>query len=194
MLPRHFFIFNDFSISTKRSIESFEVIFVNLFCWDIAGLVFTIIFGSLLHFTYRWSNENQIVGLFSPVNESVWEHLKMLFFPMLLFSIVEYFAVGYRYNNFIFSKSFGIVLGLIAIVAVFYTYTGIIGKNYLVADILTFVFGVAVAYLYSWYSIHHNSVNPAAGIFLMLTFLAAFLLFTYEHPRIQLFIDPTTKR
>lgn len=167
---------------------------MNLFCWEIVGLVFTIISGSLLHFVYKWSHNNQVVGLFSPVNESVWEHLKMLFFPMLLFSIVEYFAIGYRYSNFIASKSFGIVLGLLAIVVAFYTYTGIIGKNYLVADILTFVLGVVVAYWYSWYGIHHISGSPIAGIILNLAFLAAFLLFTYDSPKIQLFIDPTTKR
>lgn len=167
---------------------------MNLFCWETVGFVFTIVFGSLLHFTYRWSKQNQIVGLFSPVSESVWEHLKMLFFPMLLFSIVEYFSIGYQCDNFIASKSFGILLGLITILVTFYTYTGIVGQNYLVADILTFVLGVAVAYLYSWYSIHHTSGSPIAGIIITLALLAAFLVFTRDHPSIQLFIDPTSKR
>jgi hypothetical protein len=167
---------------------------MNLLYCEIIGLVFTIIAGSLLHFVYKWSHKNQIIGLFSPVNESVWEHLKMLFFPILLFSVVEYFAIGYRYNNFIASKSLGIVIGLLAIVVAFYTYTGIVGKNYLVADILTFVFGVVVAYLYSWYSIHYISGNQIEGLILILAFLVAFLLFTYNHPKIQLFIDPTIKQ
>lgn len=167
---------------------------MNLPCWEVAGFIFTLVCGSLLHFVYKWSNKNRIVGLFSPVSESVWEHLKMLFFPMLLFSAVEYFAGGYRYSNFITSKSFGLALGLLTIVVVFYTYTGIVGKNYLIADILTFIAGVAAAYGYSWYSINNNPGNPIAGIILTIALLAAFLLFTYDHPKLKLFIDPITRR
>ena len=37
----------------------------------ISGIIFTIVFGSLLHFFYDWSGKNAIVGLFSPINESV---------------------------------------------------------------------------------------------------------------------------
>ena len=54
-----------------------------------AGILFTLIIGTLLHFTYEWSGENPFVALYSPVNESVWEHLKLLFFPVLLYTFFE---------------------------------------------------------------------------------------------------------
>ena len=47
----------------------------------IFSIIFTFILGTLLHFTYKWSEENAIVGIFSAVNESTWEHLKLLYFP-----------------------------------------------------------------------------------------------------------------
>ena len=49
--------------------------------FTVIGILFTIILGSLSHFFYGWSGNFFLVGFFSPVNESVWEHLKLLFFP-----------------------------------------------------------------------------------------------------------------
>ena len=38
--------------------------------------------GTLLHFLFRWF-PNPILALVSPVRESVWEHVKLLYFPLL---------------------------------------------------------------------------------------------------------------
>lgn len=54
----------------------------------IIGIIFVSAIGSLSHFLYDWSGQNHLVGLFTPVNESIWEHMKLLFFPMLLYSII----------------------------------------------------------------------------------------------------------
>ena len=50
---------------------------------NLFRFIFISVLGVLLHFTYEWSGNNPIVGLFSATNESTWEHLKLLFFPML---------------------------------------------------------------------------------------------------------------
>lgn len=136
------------------------------------------------------------MGTFASVNESTWEHLKLLFVPMLLFSSVEYFVIGKNYPNFIPAKALGMLLGMIAIVIIFYTYTGILGKNYLWADILTFVLGVAVAYLYSWQIINKQPIGTSAnviGIILVLVLTLCFVLFSFDPPHIPLFLDPVTK-
>lgn len=164
--------------------------------WEIAGFIFVVVFGSLLHFVYRWSGNNPIVGIISPVNESTWEHLKLLFVPMFLFSIIEYFVVGKEYANFIAAKSLGIVFGMLVIVAVFYTYTGILGEHYLWADILTFIVGVAVAYLYSWkVSSRFQARNGLNWVGLIVVIvLIFFAVFTFSPPQIPLFLDPVSKK
>lgn len=48
---------------------------------NLFRFIFISILGVLLHFTYEWSGDNPAVGLFSAVNESTWEHLKLIFFP-----------------------------------------------------------------------------------------------------------------
>ncbi len=58
----------------------------------ICGILFTSVLGSLLHFVYEWTGENPLAALFSPVNESVFEHCKLLFFPALLYTLFEIIA------------------------------------------------------------------------------------------------------
>ena len=60
---------------------------------QIIVAILIIIIGTLLHFTYEWSGENNFVASFSAVNESTWEHLKLVFFPMLILGIIEYFFI-----------------------------------------------------------------------------------------------------
>ena len=85
-----------------------------IFYWQLAGVIFTIAFGVLLHFVYDWSNESIFVASFSAVNESIWEHMKILFFPMFLFSIIESFFFD-NYKNYWLIKLKGILIGIVLI-------------------------------------------------------------------------------
>ena len=58
--------------------------------WNIAGLIATIIIGFLNHYIYKWSEKSSLVALIAPVNESVWEHLKLGLWAVILFSFIEY--------------------------------------------------------------------------------------------------------
>ena len=95
--------------------------------WQMLGFIFTGVGGTLLHFLYDWTGQNPVVGAFSAVNESIWEHMKLLFFPMLVFSFLEYTRVGKDYPNFWCVKLFGSALGILAIPVLYYTYTGALG-------------------------------------------------------------------
>ena len=108
--------------------------------------IITSAIGCLLHFVYEWSGENVIVGLFSAVNESTWEHIKLLYIPFLLSAIIENIIYGRYFRNFFYSKLIGAIVGMFTIVSVYYTYTGIIGKRFAFVDISIFIIGVFVAY------------------------------------------------
>ena len=96
----------------------------------IINTLIEFVLGTLLHFTFEWSNNNLIVGAFSSVNESTWEHLKLVFFPMLLTTIIGLFFIRKSYPNYICSRLLSIVASISFIVVFFYTYTGIIGTNF----------------------------------------------------------------
>lgn len=164
--------------------------------WHIAGFISTIILGPLLHFTYEWSGDNFVVGLFSAVNESTWEHVKLLVVPMLIFTFIEYIFYGSRLTCFLPIRLLSILLGILVIIGVFYTYTGVLGKSYVVVDIILYFVAVIVAFRYSYLRLESGEscsplVDVLAAIGLILL-AAAVVVFTLNPPEIPLFQDPLT--
>jgi hypothetical protein len=101
--------------------------------------------GSLLHFTYEWSGENALVGLVTPVNESVWEHTKLVVVPLVVVGVVGF--VRTRRVGELWGTLAGAVVGALLLPLVFYGYTGAFGVgNILWVDLLSFV-GVVVTAL-----------------------------------------------
>mgnify|MGYP007016532144 CR=1 FL=1 len=101
-----------------------------------------------------------IAALFCPVNESVWEHLKLLAAPFLLLSAVEYAVSKKKSPNFFAAKALALWAGMAVIVFGFYTYTGVLGQDWLPADIALFVAGAAAAWLCSH---RRDGKGPGAG-------------------------------
>ena len=159
-----------------------------LFC------LFTLLLGPLLHFVRKITN-NKIALIFGATNESTWEHLKLLFWPMAISFLPEYLIYGNRIPCFIQARVISILLGILFIICFFYTYTGILGKNLLPVDIATFILGTLSAYLYSqnaylytptpYCSVTNNLLH--LSLFFALVF--AFVLFTFRPPKIGLFYD-----
>ena len=80
-----------------------------LFFWELAGFLFTGALGVLLHFLYEWSGGNTLAAAFSAVNESTWEHMKLLFFPMFVFSVFQVCIMGRNYPNFLAARAASIL-------------------------------------------------------------------------------------
>ena len=95
----------------------------------IIAFIITSILGVLLHFAYDFSGRNIIIGLFTPVNESTWEHLKLLFFPAIACMIIGIFIIKPQLNRIpLYINGFFIstITGLLLIIVLFYTYTDIL--------------------------------------------------------------------
>lgn len=161
--------------------------------YTIIGIVFVIITGSLFHFLYDWSDHNQIVGLFTPVNESIWEHLKLLFFPMLLYSILMILKFKQQYPHITSALFFGILTGTLLIPIFYYAYTSILGKNYFVLDIGVFILSIIISFLLSYKLTLSHRLESHTFIFglSICVLLVCFWLFTYHVPNGTLFQDPT---
>ena len=121
----------------------------SIFWYELVGMFFIIILGTLLHFTFEWSGFQEIVGVFSAVNESVWEHLKIAFMPSILWLIIECQYLYKRTNNFFFAKALGIYSIMIIIPVIFYSYTIFIEHN-LTIDIVSFMLAIIVGQFVSY--------------------------------------------
>ena len=162
--------------------------------FHIISFILVSILGTLLHFTYEWSGENTFVGFFSAVNESTWEHLKLIFFPMLLTTVIGYFYIGKENENYICGRVKGILAGIIFIISFFYTYTGVLGENIAIIDIASFFIGVIIAELVSYniIKLENYNCNKTICFFSLILLLICFIIFTYNAPNLGIFEDPNS--
>ena len=164
--------------------------------WEPAAFLVTAALGPLLHFTYQWSGENNIIAAFSAVNESTWEHMKLLFVPLFLMTLLEMVVFTEQYRNFLAVKFVSILLGLVLIPALFYTYSGIWGRTSTAVDIAIFYIAAAVSILVSLRLLEKGRFTGGAlqigGLLGLWALAFLFVWFTYQPPAIALFQDAVT--
>ena len=160
--------------------------------WQMIGFIFTAVAGTLLHFLFDWTGENPVAALFSAVNESIWEHLKLLFYPMLLFAAIEYFVWGRETKGFWCVKLIGILLGFSLIVTVYYTYTGALGVKADWFNITLFFLAAGIAHWAQTKLFQRGICCGKWGILLIFLLAVLFTVWTFSPPQIPLFADPLT--
>ena len=150
----------------------------------IIGIIFVLLAGTLAHFLYDLSDNNHVIGLFTPVNESIWEHMKLVFFPMLLYSFFMIRRLKEDYPSIISSLCLGILTGTTLIPVLFYAYTGLLGRDFFILDIGIFILSTLTAFLLSYrltLSYRADPYTTLLCIMVCILFLC-FLFFTYHPP------------
>ncbi len=160
--------------------------------WQVIGFVFTAIVGTFLHFLFDLTGKNIVAGLFSAVNESIWEHMKLLFYPMLLFAVIEYFFWGKDCDSFWSIKLIGILSGLTLIPVIYYTYTGISGMSADWFNITIFFLTAGFSFFAETKLFQRPSAPDIRFAFAAVCLISVlFTVFTFFPPQIPLFEDPT---
>ena len=162
--------------------------------WQLMGFAITSFAGTILHFLYDWLGNTVWIAPLSGVNESTWEHMKLLFWPMFLFAIAQSFFFEER-TDFWCVKLRGILLGLGLIPILFYTYNGVVGKSPDWINIAIFFVSAAVAYIVETRLFKKESVackRPKSAIACLGAIAVCFILFTFFTPKIGIFKDPLT--
>ena len=162
--------------------------------WQLMGFAVTSLGGTILHFLYDWLGKAVWIAPLSGVNESTWEHMKLLFWPMFIFAIVQSFFFKDR-EGFWCVKLRGILLGIILIPLLFYTYNGVIGKSPDWINIAIFFLSAAIAFLYETLLFRSGKIRPIAPKWALTTLSVIallFVVFTFLTPEIAIFKDPLT--
>lgn len=160
--------------------------------WQLMGFAVTSLFGTILHFLYDWLNKATWVAPFSSVNESTWEHMKLLFWPMFIFAILQSFSFN-DVKSFWCVKLKGLLLGLALIPVLFYTYNGAIGISPDWINIAIFFASAAVAYIYEYRQFKNDKnkcASPKFAFFTICILAILFIVFTFNAPKIEIFKDP----
>ena len=161
--------------------------------WQFAGFTIAVALGSLLHFLFDWTGAFALAP-FSAVNESTWEHIKILFFPMLFFACVQYYFFRAEFPGFWWIKLIGIVVGLISIPVLFYTANGAFGKTPDWLNIAFFFAAAGIGYFIEYLLFRRRFDLPYSWIAFaaLLGIGGLFIAFTFYPPRLPLFQDPVT--
>lgn len=162
--------------------------------WELIGIAVISCVGAAMHFAFEGSGELPVVGVFAAVNESVWEHLKLTYWPTLLYAAIEYPKVKNLTQNFITAKTTSLYVMPAAIVGLYYAYTAITHTESLAADITIFVVAVALGQLASYrLLLRKPSPHLFVPALIGLVFMGViFGVFTFRTPHLTIFRDPVS--
>ena len=149
-----------------------------------------IIGGSALHFLYT-ALPNPLTALIAPVNESVWEHLKLLYYPTLLTAYLLSKCTMERQR--LWSGFLIAVLAMpLFLVGVYYLLVCGFGVEGLLADIGLYVVTMAGGFALAYVFYRKEAAVRAAGVLAMLVILyGAFLVvFSFAAPHLGIFLPP----
>lgn len=162
----------------------------------IIACIVSIILGILLHFAYDFTNENKLIGLVVPVNESVWEHLKLILIPFSIFSIAFYFYTKQKFSNMLLATFLGNITGMFVTVTMYYLGTLLFENENMVYNIISFAIGVITSYAVLYLSIYNTEFleetkdSSLVGACALSLLISAFIIGTVYPLRMELTKDP----
>ena len=159
--------------------------------WEIVGFFVVVALGCILHFVYEWSGYAMVVAPFSAINESTWEHMKILFVPFFGCALLERVFLG-RVRGFWRAKLAGALVGISLIPVLFYTYNGVVGKSPEWLNVGIFVIAAACAFLIGRSSMRERREGGGIDISLgaMCVLAALFFVFSFVQPPLAIFASP----
>jgi hypothetical protein len=165
--------------------------------WLIYAIIFLFLIGGMTHFLFALTGKNVVAGAIFPVNESVWEHLKMASFPIFLWWFI-YFFVRRKKESIEPKRWFAgclvaIIVAMCLIIDCYYTCTGALGIESIVIDVLIFFIAVVFGQLFGLLIYRYGKGWPVyVSLSLIILILLLFVIFTYLPPSIPLFEDMNT--
>lgn len=162
--------------------------------WILAGAPIIFLVGSLFHFLFEWSGKNKLVAMFAAVNESVWEHIKMIPVTLVLFWCVMYLILGKKFgvdkNKWFTGGLVSLLVSIITMPMLFYFYRGALGIELLWVDILIFFLSVLFGQLLGLHFYRHSKgINWIVALLLMILVILFFAVVTFFPIEIPMFKD-----
>ncbi|MDO4522258.1 MAG: DUF6512 family protein [Eubacteriales bacterium] len=150
------------------------------------GLLFSFVLGTIWHFLYNWTGQNQLVGIIAPIDESVFQHFKLTLFPTLLYLPVINYYLKKDYPAISQAFCYGILCGTGFLPIFHYTYSGILGFRIEIIDILSFYVAEILTFLVTYHLAKSGRQLKNGSKWLFLTICAVIIL-TYKHPDLAIF-------
>jgi len=162
----------------------------------IISLIFLSLFGTFLHFTHGWFKNGILLHIFSAINESTWEHMKLLVAPTLLVGIFQYIVLRDSFPNILNSILILLTVQILSIPLLYEPLRVVLKRVHFIITILIFflsiILGIFMEYIFLLSGAFLFDEKISLIFILILTVL--FGIFTYYPPRVSLFKDPNSSR
>ncbi len=163
--------------------------------WSIIGVFVVFVLAAGWHFLYDLLPCGFIAGI-APVNESPWEHAKLFFMPAIIWYVIMYFIVGKEFPNYIFSHAVALLFMPVFMLLLFYAYQTLLEET-LPLDIansfITIALGQFLAYKLTTSKLKLSGPGyNTAAMAIILGMLAVYIVFTFNPPHCDLFLNKTT--
>ena len=149
----------------------------------------TAVVGTALHFVYDlWPVP--LVGIIAPVNECVWEHLKMLYWPSLAAGF--FLAREDRGSSRFWSAWLaGMLLAPTALLGVYYTLLAGFGVESQAVDVALYYLSLAFGFWTAWRLNDSGKAEKLVGVLVIAAglFGAALVLFTVCPADLPIFVS-----
>ena len=153
--------------------------------WIITIIEFFI--GSVLHFVYDFFPYS-VVALIAPVNESIFEHLKLVLYPMLFIDIILLLRNKKTYS--LTSMLVGIITGILSVVLIYYFYHYGLGIESLIVDIVLLFVGILLGnVMMIIVDKHHWNMDWRINLIILVALIVLFSVWTFYPPDLPIFID-----
>ena len=160
---------------------------------ELIAFITASILGVIFHFLYDWTGQIRFIGFFVPVSESIWEHLKLIFYPITIVSLAEHYLCKVRTPDFLCIKVRSIWLGMLSTVVIFYTYVGVWGGVIEWLNIVVYFIAMAIAYCFSCKRLIHSGQIKNTSVLCIISFVVIailFMIFSLYPPAIGIFTVP----
>lgn len=150
-----------------------------------------------LHFIYRWIPTG-FVAIFAPVNESIWEHMKLIFTATILWSIVDYIIMSkcrIKFNNFFTQIFLSAFLSIPIYLAIFLPIYHKIDEN-MVVSISVMAIVIIITQILSYYILKSQEIKLLnyLSILLIIVIYIVFGYLSYHPPHTHLFFDTKAEK
>lgn len=161
---------------------------------EVIAIVAVLLLGTLFHNLYEWT-ENDFLAIISPVNESKWEHIKIMFYPYLLIGAIEYLIIGKDTRNFVFGKTLGVITLIIATFGLIQLAELFTDEPSTLFHIIAYAIGIIIAQYVSYKVItdkEYNGCTRWISYVIIIIVIGIITYFTYRPLKIDFFMDQET--
>lgn len=160
--------------------------------WILLGIPILFLVGSIFHYLYQISGKAPFVAFLAPINESVWEHTKMVVLPLILWWSLFYLnqkeQLSLDADAWFSALLVSLLVSILSIPFLYYFYTEAFGVSLLWVDILILLLALALGQLLGLFVLRHPfGLDSKQAIGMILLILVFYCIATLHPPKYPMF-------